>query len=343
MTTEIRLWKVQPDRQLSSLQPSKLDLEERLEEWLAQDPSLLSNELLIIGRQVETRFGGVIDLICLDRKGDTVIIELKRDKTSRDIVAQVLDYASWVNELSNEDISGIANKYLSSRDGHQLEESFREKFDSELPEVLNESHSILVVGSDIDNATERIIKYLSDTYGVNINAVTFQYFRDDSGGEYVGRAFLIQPSQVEYKTQTIRSSKRKPNLTLEELQALAVERGVGHQYNRLVGVLEKYFTRTTTRSSLAFYGAFDDSRKAIFSLLPTESSPEEGLRYQVYRDRFTNYFQTTADKLLDMLPKDPEDWKYWPSAPQDYHGYTGTFQTDDDVDKFIDMLKGLKN
>jgi hypothetical protein len=35
----------------------------------------------------------------------------------------------------------------------------------------------LVVASEIDDSTERIIHYLSETYGVDINAVRFQFFQ----------------------------------------------------------------------------------------------------------------------------------------------------------------------
>ena len=71
---------------------------------------------MIIERQVKTDFGGIIDLLCLDSRGDLAIVELKRDKTPREIMAQMLDYASWVNDLSHERIAEIANAYLGEKD-----------------------------------------------------------------------------------------------------------------------------------------------------------------------------------------------------------------------------------
>jgi RecB family endonuclease NucS len=47
-------------------------------------------KLLIIGRQVITNLGSIIDLLALDRRGDVVVIELKRDRTPRDTLAQAL-------------------------------------------------------------------------------------------------------------------------------------------------------------------------------------------------------------------------------------------------------------
>lgn len=49
----------------------------------------------MLDRQVETDYGTFIDILALDGEGVRHVIELKRDKTPRDIVAQALDYGSW--------------------------------------------------------------------------------------------------------------------------------------------------------------------------------------------------------------------------------------------------------
>lgn len=72
-----------------------LDSEKRLEDWIAGDLSLLGEELLLVDRQTRTT-GGPLDILAMDADGQLVIVELKRDRTPREVVAQVLDYASWV-------------------------------------------------------------------------------------------------------------------------------------------------------------------------------------------------------------------------------------------------------
>lgn len=79
----------------------------------------------------------------------------------------------------------------------------------DLPDVLNESLSMLIVATEIDAATERIINYLSSNYDVAINAVTFQYFRDE-GREYIARVFLIEPEQIEVKIRKYTPHYRPP-------------------------------------------------------------------------------------------------------------------------------------
>jgi RecB family endonuclease NucS len=100
MADEIRFWRVMSEDKLTEINHAQLDLEQRLQEWLAKDISILAPGLLVIGREVKTDFGGYIDILCVDEVGDLTIVELKRNKTPREVTAQVLDYASWVADIS---------------------------------------------------------------------------------------------------------------------------------------------------------------------------------------------------------------------------------------------------
>ncbi len=175
MAEEVRIWEVGSGDKLTEVSRARLNLEERIENWIAQDIAVLWPDLFVIGEQVRTAFDKYIDLLCMDGSGNLVIVELKRDLTPRDVTAQALDYASWVKELDAEEIERIAADYFKGRS--DLRQAFKEKFDDDLPDVINSSHSIRVVASEIDDSTERIIKYLSETYGVDINAVRFQFYR----------------------------------------------------------------------------------------------------------------------------------------------------------------------
>jgi hypothetical protein len=228
MADEIRVWQVDKAGALTEIKRSRLDSEARIEKWIITDVSVLSPDLLIIGEQVETASGGYIDLLCIDRSGNLVIVELKRDMTPREVTAQALDYASWVKELDPEGIDSIAAGYLK---GETLAAAFQSKFRSDLPEVLNEHHAMLVVASEVDDSTERIIRYLSETYGVDINAVRFQFFQAQDGREFLVRTFAVAPREVE------ENIKRGPS------------------------------KRTTKTTQKDFLGAVDENGKAVFEKL----------------------------------------------------------------------------
>lgn len=338
MPEDIRIWEIIDGDRLREIKKAKLDLEENLENWLEKDISLVSSDLLVIGRQIATDFGGMIDLLCLDYSGNVVILELKREKTPREITAQVLDYASWVKDLSNEKISEIADRYLGDRG--PLEDAFRGRFKAELPEILNENHKMLIVASEIDSSSERIVKYLSDSYGVGINAVTFQYFRDEDGKEYLARVFLIEPSQVEHSTKTKMASKRRPSLTYEELQEIAESNGVGELYRQLVeGLTTGLDQRMTTMSSVAFIGIMEGSRNTIFSLLPGESDPKQGIRFQAYIERLAEYLGANRHDVVRILPSESKEHEPWKGAPPTLVGF---FKNSDEVDQFLEGFAELK-
>ncbi len=184
-----------------------IDSEAKLEETLAKEISILSPKLMLIGRQIPTAYGKFIDMLAIDVEGNLSVIELKRDQTAREVVAQVLDYASWVENLSYDDIAEI---YAEKNGGRELEKGFAEAFDGNTPEKLNQNHELIIVASDLDPSTERIIGYLSDNYGVPLNAVFFRYFKDGER-EYLTRTWLVDPREAEAKASGTRKQKgREP-------------------------------------------------------------------------------------------------------------------------------------
>lgn len=200
MALTMTLWNVEAGR-LSRVPAHKLEDEQRLEDWIEQDPTLLGMNLLIIGRQVSTTYGGRIDLLAVDQDGSVVIIELKRDKTPRDVVAQILDYASWVSDLPFSEIDEIASAYLE----RPLADAFRERFEALLPETDGSDHRMVVVASELDESSERIVQYLSSVHSVDINVVFFTCFQRNDV-EFVGRSWLLDPEEVEERSE----SRRRP-------------------------------------------------------------------------------------------------------------------------------------
>lgn len=333
MPEAIRIWSVEAG-QLKEIPQIKLDLEARLETWLENDISILSNDLLVIGRQVQTAYGGLIDLLCLNRQGSIIILELKRDKTPREVVAQSLDYASWIKTLSYEDLVTLADGYLSP--SRTLETAFVERFGTELPETLTEDHQIIIVAAEIDSSSERIIRYLSETYGVRINAATFQFFSSGQDRELLARTFLIEPTQVEIQSRL--SSKKKPNLTVEQLEQIADTNGVGSLYQSIKEkIAPTYFWWTTTQTYLTFTSK-GRRQRAILNLSPPQSSSSSGLMFGIYRDRLAEYLGIAVEQVDAMFPM-------YDRASQESEVYgswgRGFFKDESQVNLFLDKLDQL--
>lgn len=203
MPIEVGIWKL--GSQPTPVQFEPMDSESRLEELLAQDLGVADPNLLLIGRQVPTAFGKFIDLLAIDADGKLVVIELKKNRTPREVVAQLLDYGSWIRTLKDDDVAGIFDRYLQKYfPDHQetsLDEAFCEKFHVDaMPDALNDAHELVLVAGELDDSSERIIGYLADEYGVAINAVFFRFFRDGDN-KYLSRAWLIDPGEVDAKVE----------------------------------------------------------------------------------------------------------------------------------------------
>lgn len=201
MPVEFALWKLGPTPQ--RLSAAYLDQEKRLEDVVSGDLSLVESNLMLVGRQVVTAYQKFIDLLAMDSDGNLVVIELKRDKTPRDVIAQGLDYASWAATLGNAQISDIYREHH----GREIEVGFEDSFGATLPETLNQRVEIVIVCSHLDPATERIVNYLNSAYGVHINAVFFKYFRDGEN-EYLARSWLIDPVQAEVHASSAPRGKK---------------------------------------------------------------------------------------------------------------------------------------
>ncbi|SEH11525.1 Protein of unknown function DUF91 [Natronorubrum sediminis] len=210
MPIDLGLWRVENDDSFKRVSSTKLDSEERLEEFLLQDPNVLGQPLLVIDRQITTPSGNRLDILAIDEAGDLHVVELKRDQSPRDVTAQVIDYASWVRHLDYQDVK----KLYEASDEH--DNTFEVGFDSAFyptqddapsgPEDVNSQHMLTIVSSELDSSTERIIEYLSEEYEVPINAIRFNYYKED-GREYIARTWLKDPYESEEEEE---EDARKP-------------------------------------------------------------------------------------------------------------------------------------
>lgn len=191
MPVEFGIWRI--DQGLHRVPFERLDDESRLEDLLEQDVSILGLDVMIVARQVLTSHGKWLDLLAIDAEGDLYALELKRDRTPRDVVAQVLDYGSWIKDLGHEEITDL---YADCHKGARLEEAFEDRFGGTPPEALNQNHHLVIVASELDNSTERIVLYLSGEFAVPVSVLFFRYYQD-GGREYLARTWLNAPTDAD--------------------------------------------------------------------------------------------------------------------------------------------------
>ena len=87
---------------------------QHLQEWIANKPEALGEELLIIQKEFDgfNDTNERLDLLALDKDGNVVVIENKLDDAGKDVTWQVLKYASYCSTLSKEQIKNIYQSYI---------------------------------------------------------------------------------------------------------------------------------------------------------------------------------------------------------------------------------------
>ena len=191
MPIQHAIWSVDANPQ--PLAVTRLPSEAFLEQMIISRPDILSGQWMLIGQQEHTGFGGRIDLLAIAPDASLVLIELKRDRTPREVVAQALDYAAWVDTLTADRIVQIYQRYSK---GGDLSKAFKNKFGEDLDEdSLNQSHQIILVAASLDDSTERIINYLN-ARDIAINVIFFQVFQSGQQ-QLLSRAWLIDPGETQ--------------------------------------------------------------------------------------------------------------------------------------------------
>mgnify|MGYP001163234682 FL=1 len=174
--------------------PFQVDHEEAiLEEWLESNPDgiLEDGNILIIGRQVATDLGGFIDLLGVDRKGDMVVVELKRDRTPRDTLAQALEYVSFAERLDTGQLEAILRSYLND-ESLNLAEHHREYFalGSDEAVAFNKDQRIVIVGQRVTPEIRQTASFLRSK-GFRVTCVEFTFFQADGGTRLLSQEIVV--------------------------------------------------------------------------------------------------------------------------------------------------------
>ena len=171
-----------------------------LENWLEHnsDDILEDGKLLIIGRQVTTNLGSIIDLLGIDREGDTVVIELKRDRTPRDTLAQSLEYASFVEELDIDQLEKILQHYVTD-ESISLASYHRDYFELAPDEAVsfNKDQRIVLVGQRITGEIRQTASFLRKKV-LRVTCLEFSYFQANGGKHLLSYDIVVgkEPQKI---------------------------------------------------------------------------------------------------------------------------------------------------
>ena len=186
---EIKIWAIDGTEVTEVQRTDQAESERWLEDNLVSKPELLIPGLTLVGRQTQTE-GGPLDLLGVDSDGRLVVFELKRGTLNRDAVAQIIDYTSYLDSLSE---NALFEHIAAQSGAHGIEkiDDFQQWHLEQFDDLsLLKPIRMFLVGLGADDTTARMVSFLADN-GVNVTLLTFYGFKQN------GRTLLARQVRVE--------------------------------------------------------------------------------------------------------------------------------------------------
>lgn len=310
------------------------NLEKDLEVLLENSPEYFFEEsnVLIIGRQVITNLNSIIDLLGIDKNGNTVVIELKRDKTPRETIAQLLEYASFIENLDYSQLNEIYRDY--SGEEISLEDYHRAYFQNETDEKVsfNKSTKLVIVAQEISKEIRQTALFLRKK-GIDIYCMEFKYFETEFGERIISSDIVV--GQEEFIRQKIYSSSL-PKVNKQKFLNLLDNNGTE--------VFQKIFEFAEQKGLMIRWGSKGFSLNVeltggsvgLFYGFPPSSAFNQSI-YTVFGDitKKVNH----PENIITSYKKSLENLGYFQDAKSNLKWVIDKAYSVDEVNQFLDIIE----
>lgn len=184
-------------KEIREISFKEVGLKERkdLQEWIASNPNMLGEELLIIQKEFDgfNDTNERLDLLALDKEGNIVVIENKLDDSGRNVVWQSLKYAGYCSSLKKEDIRSIFQQYLvktgSAENAETLITDFLNKPDfSEVQLNQDLTQRIILVAKEFRKEVTNTVIWVRK-FGIRIQCIKVKPFM-------IGDQLIVDTDQI---------------------------------------------------------------------------------------------------------------------------------------------------
>ena len=230
---------------------SHIELEVHLEDWIANDPTLIAPELTPVGRQISIH-DGRLDPLAIDAQDRWVVIEIKPGRLDAGALGQALYYASSLAHLGGNDLFEKLQAGVGKLgDAEMLSARVKELLDGE-DDGTEREIAVLLVGAGIHPGLARMNDFLG-RYGVPISVVSFEVFGLNRGPQLLIRERIEEPTEAPCPRR---------RYTVEPIRAKAREKvTVPSPLNRfVVGVRRSYHYQPTRSSNCLYSSALSKNR-----------------------------------------------------------------------------------
>ena len=314
MKDDIRIWEI--DGSSKAAKPvestNRMETENSLEEVLVRNPDLLMPGLTLVGRQTPVD-GGKLDLLGVDADGRLVVLELKREKLTRDAVAQVIDYCSWLDSLTEADLASYIAQHSGKHDVDKIPD-FESWYGVRRRKQLIDLRPtrMALVGLGADSRAHRMVEFLMQR-DVDIMLLTFH------GYTYGDRTLLARQVERGEEVRGIGTGRKKSQAELRAMLAeQARELGMDGLWQEAIKTLRNAFDRTATKAGITFSqpgitlpGISPSDNVNVYATHSVVIDPPEGIRVTFFPGAVHvcwDKFQEAAGTIPFEFEKPPAAW-----------------------------------
>ncbi len=285
-----------------------------IQEWVRRHPEILGEDLLIVNMEFD-RFEGSrdrLDLLALDRSGNLVIVELKRDSYAGHADLQAIRYAAMISTMTIEQLLPYYADYHKQTTGEeaskeQLRSTINDFVRSKDFEELSSRPRIVLCSEDFSQEITTTVLWLRG-FDLDISCIRLTPHRVEGKIILVPEKIIPLRESEQYiigiqkKEEERQVLKGKPAATIEELCAKADRSGTGEGFRTILQAAQEHpdhLGLSTTPFVLRITPA--SNRSYSLCIIGPSSSRGEGLAINVYSEVWAKFFGVEEETVASML------------------------------------------
>ena len=161
----------------------------------------MGEELLIIGHEYDDFENNErIDLLAIDKEGNLVVIEVKRDNSGISVDFQALKYVSYMSRRTLKEIIEIYSKYIDDNSLQldpiqEIMEFLNVDDESLLNDMINNTQRIIIIGKEFDKRVLSVCAWLYEN-GINVKCISIKPYKYNEE-IFIDTNQIIPPEKIE--------------------------------------------------------------------------------------------------------------------------------------------------
>lgn len=197
-----------------------------LEKWIEDTPFILNEELLILSIEYDQfdKTNERLDILAMDKEGNLVVVESKRDDSGKNVDLQAIKYAAYCSTLTFNQIIDLYQKYHSKKgktiDKENAEQEITDFIVNEDFEEINEKPRIILVSKEFRSEVTSSVLWLRK-FGIDISCVKLTpYVLNDSMLGFESTILIPLPEAKNFIIQSEMKDNAKNTLTRNQEEYL---------------------------------------------------------------------------------------------------------------------------